>query len=86
MKKLVLTLAIVLLSLNFGFAHNGNPKKDVIRKSADGIEIAVLTLDSQKAENDALHCTVHCKNGNTYSCWLCNCSELPSCDGGAQQK
>ncbi len=86
MKKLVLTLAIILLSLNFGFAHNDNPKKDVIRKSADGIEIAVQRGDSQNAENDALRCTAHCKNGNTYSCWLCKCSELPSCDEGAQQE
>ena len=87
MKKLVLTLAVMLLALNFSFANNDNPKKDVIKKSADGIEIVVLKDYSQSNSDEfAVHCKAKCKNGNVYSCWFCNCSELPSCGGGAQQQ
>ena len=87
MKKLVLILTVILLALNFSFANNDKPKDDIIVKRADGIEIIKLnTSTNRNDESDALHCKVKCADGTTYSCWFCNCSELPSCGGGAQQQ
>ncbi len=86
MKKLVLTLAVILLALNFSFANKDKPKDDIIVKKADGIEIVVKKDYIQNSSDDfAVHCKAKCANGNTYSCWFCDCSELPSC-GDAQQK
>ncbi len=87
MKKLVLILTVILLALNFSFANNDKPKDDIIVKRADGIEIIKLNSSAvTNTESDALHCKIRCDNGNVYSCWFCDCSELPSCGGGAQQQ
>ena len=77
-----------MFATGISFANNGDghPKKDVVNVSADGIEVAVITDDTNKdADSDALYCSINCGNGREYSCWFCSCDSLPDC-GGAQQQ
>jgi hypothetical protein len=83
MKNIFLTLTL-LLTVSFAFAGNGKGEK-VIYKSADGTIISDISQsrNSNPLDNkDALHCKTTCPDGTVYSCWLCKCSELPSCSGG----
>ncbi len=86
MKKLVLIFSLFFVT-NLMFAGNGEKKNsnETIIKKANGVTISVVEKKSNKADNDALYCSVTCDNGNEYACWLCSCESLPSCDG-AQQK
>jgi hypothetical protein len=87
MKKLVLILRFVFFASSMSFASNGDnhPKKDVLNVSADGIEVSVIKeVNNKQSTQDALHCKIRCSNGNIYSCWFCDCSELPSC-GSVQE-
>ncbi len=85
MKKVVLTLAVMLLALNFSFANNDKPKKEVITKNEDGVELAVVYDENANSQSDDLYCSIHCDNGNEYSCWFCSCTDLPDCSGHRQK-
>lgn len=82
MKNILLTLAL-LLTVSFAFATNSNVEKDkIIYSSADGTVISVINNADPNNTGDALHCKTTCLDGTVYSCWLCKCSNLPSCSGG----
>lgn len=69
-------LLIIIVTLFFSYAASANDEVEVIHISPDGDTISYI---SSSEEGEALHCKNECADGNTYSCWLCKCSDLQKC-------
>lgn len=70
------------MAVSLSFAANQLPQPALTTAfSTLEIQELVVALD---AEEEGLHCKSECANGNTYSCWFCNCSSLPACDTASE--